>query len=222
MAGLSPNDERNAPAGKIAGCCPRRAHGRGKRSVRQQVGQSPIREDDWRLASADSIPSTLRGSLAARLDRLKVAKPLAQIVATLGRVFDGEVLSAVTGESQAVLGDQLAELLRDDFLQQHGMLAQAKYSFRHALIQDAAYDSLLKSERQALHRKIAEVLSGQFPAVVAATPEVVAQHYTAANLIEPAILHWEAAGKKKGCGALGERGGRQSFCECTGCAAAPP
>lgn len=153
--------------------------------------------DDLRLASAvDSIPSTLRGSLAARLDRLKVAKPLAQIAATLGRVFDGEVLSAVTGESQAVLHDQLAELLRDDFLQQHGMLANAKYSFRHALIQDAAYDSLLKSERQALHRKIAEVLSSQFPAVVAATPEVVAQHYTAGNLIEPAILHWEAAGKK--------------------------
>jgi predicted ATPase len=76
------------------------------------------------------------------------------------------------------------------------MLANAKYSFRHALIQDAAYDSLLKSERQALHRKIAEVLSSQFPAVVAATPEVIAQHYAAANLIEPAILHWEAAGKK--------------------------
>ena len=154
-------------------------------------------EGDLRLASAvDSIPSTLRGSLAARLDRLKVAKPLAQIAATLGSVFDGAVLSAVTGESQAVLRDQLDELLRDDFLQQHGMLANAKYSFRHALIQDAAYDSLLKSERQALHRKIAEVLSSQFPAVVAATPEVVAQHYTAANLIEPAILHWEAAGKK--------------------------
>jgi class 3 adenylate cyclase/predicted ATPase len=153
--------------------------------------------DDFRLASAvDSIPSTLRGSLAARLDRLKVAKPLAQIVATLGRIFDEEVLSAVTGESRAVLRDQLAELVREDFLQQHGLLAQAKYSFRHALIQDAAYDSLLKSERQALHRKIAEVLSSQFPAVVAATPEVVAQHYTAANLIEPAILHWEAAGKK--------------------------
>ena len=154
-------------------------------------------EGDLRLASAvDSIPSTLRGSLAARLDRLKVAKPLAQIAATLGSIFDGEVLSAVTGESQAVLRHQLDELLRDDFLQQHGMLANAKYSFRHALIQDAAYNSLLKSERQALHRKIAEVLSSQFPAVVAATPEVVAQHYAAANLIEPAILHWEAAGKK--------------------------
>ena len=153
--------------------------------------------DDLRLASAvDSIPSTLRGSLAARLDRLKVAKPLAQIVATLGRVFDEEVLSAVTGESRAVLRDQLAELVREDFLQQHGLLAQAKYSFRHALIQDAANDLLLKSERQALHRKIAEVLSSQFPAVVAATPEVVAQHYTAANLIEPAILHWEAAEKR--------------------------
>ena len=84
-------------------------------------------EGDLRLASAaDSIPSTLRGSLAARLDRLKVAKPLAQIAATFGRVFDGEVLSAVTGESQAALRDQLDELLRDDFLQQHGMLGQCQ------------------------------------------------------------------------------------------------
>lgn len=158
---------------------------------------STSHEGDLRLASAvDSIPSTLRGSLAARLDRLKVAKPLAQIAATLGSIFDGEVLSAVAGASQAALRDQLDELLRDDFLQQHGMLGNAKYSFRHALIQDAAYDSLLKSERQALHRKIAEVLASQFPAVVAATPEVVAQHYAAANLIEPAILHWQVAGKK--------------------------
>ena len=154
-------------------------------------------KDDLRFGSAvNTIPSTLRGSLVARLDRLKVAKPLAQVAATLGRVFDGEVLGAVTGESRAALRDQLAELLRDGFLQQHGILANAKYSFRHALIQDAAYDSLLKSERQALHRRIAEVLSSQFPAVVAATPEVLAQHYAAANLIEPAILHWEAAGKK--------------------------
>jgi predicted ATPase/class 3 adenylate cyclase len=149
-----------------------------------------------RASAIDSIPSTLRGSLAARLDRLKVAKPLAQVAATLGRVFDGEVLSAVTGESQAVLDEQLAELLHDGFLQQHGLLVNARYSFRHALIQDAAYDSLLKSERQALHRKIADVMSSQFPAMVAATPEVLAQHYAAANLIEPAITHWETAGKK--------------------------
>lgn len=147
-------------------------------------------------SAVDSIPSTLRGSLAARLDRLKIAKPLAQVAATLGRVFDGQVLSAVTGESPAVLREQLVELVRDDFLQQDGIPANARYSFRHALIQDAAYDSLLKSERQSLHCKIADVLASQFPATVAATPEVLAQHYAAANLIEPAVLHWEAAGKK--------------------------
>jgi predicted ATPase len=118
------------------------------------------------------------------------------VAATLGRIFDGDVLSAVTGESKVSLRDQLAELLRDGFLQQHGIQVNAKYSFRHALIQDAAYDSLLKSERQALHRRIADVLSSQFPSIVAATPEVLAQHYAAANLFEPAILHWEAAGRK--------------------------
>jgi class 3 adenylate cyclase/predicted ATPase len=148
------------------------------------------------VLAVDSIPSTLRGSLAARLDRLKISKSLAQIAATLGRVFDVEVLSALTGESQAALREPLAELLREGFLQQHGPPAAVKYSFRHALIQDAAYDSLLKSERQFLHRKIAEVLSSQFPAVIATTPEVLAHHYSAANLPEPALLHWEAAGKK--------------------------
>lgn len=154
-------------------------------------------DDSLQLMSAvESIPSTLRGSLSARLDRLKIAKPLAQVAATLGRVFSGEVLSAVTGESQAVLREKLTELLNDGFLQQYGVLTNVSYSFRHALIQDAAYDSLLKSERQSLHRKIADVLSSQFPTMVAATPEVLAQHYSAANLIEPALLHWEAAGKK--------------------------
>jgi class 3 adenylate cyclase/predicted ATPase len=146
--------------------------------------------------AVDSIPSTLRGSLAARLDRLKVSKSLAQIAATLGRVFDVEVLSALTGESQVALREPLAELLREGFLQQHGLPAAVNYSFRHALIQEAAYDSLLKSERQFLHRKIADVLSSQFPAVIATTPEVLAHHYSAANLPEPALLHWQAAGKK--------------------------
>jgi class 3 adenylate cyclase/predicted ATPase len=162
-----------------------------------ESADSASNDDRVRLASAvDSIPSTLRGSLVARLDRLRVAKPLAQVAATLGRVFDGDVLSAVTGQTRSVLREQLAELLREGFLKQHGIPADAKYSFRHALIQEAAYDSLLKSERHALHRRIADVLSNQFPAVVAATPEVLAQHYAAANLIEPAIIHWEAAGKK--------------------------
>ncbi|MHC2330986.1 class 3 adenylate cyclase/predicted ATPase [Bradyrhizobium sp. USDA 4454] len=147
-------------------------------------------------AVVDSIPSTLRGSLAARLDRLKVAKPLAQVAATLGRTFDSEVLGAVTGESQHSLREQLAELLHEGFIQQHGVPVHAKYSFRHALIQDAAYDSLLKSERRLMHRKIADVLATQFREIVAATPEVLAQHYAAANLAEAAISQWEAAGKK--------------------------
>lgn len=147
-------------------------------------------------SAVDSIPSTLRGSLVARLDRLKVAKPLAQVAATFGRIFDGEVLSAVTGESQYVLQEQLAELLHEGFIQQHGIPVQAKYSFRHALIQDAAYDSLLKSERRLMHRKIADVLATKFPDIVAATPEVLAEHYAAANLAEAAISQWEAAGKK--------------------------
>lgn len=147
-------------------------------------------------AAADSIPSTLRGSLVARLDRLKVARPLAQVAATLGRTFDSEVLGAVTGEGQHALREQITELLREGFIQQHGVPVHAKYSFRHALIQDAAYDSLLKSERRLMHRKIADVLSTQFPEIVAATPEVLAEHYAAGNLAEAAISQWEAAGKK--------------------------
>ncbi|MHC2466971.1 class 3 adenylate cyclase/predicted ATPase [Bradyrhizobium embrapense] len=162
------------------------------------AGTLSVTHGDPALLSAvvDSIPSTLRGSLVARLDRLKVAKPLAQVAATLGRTFDSEVLGAVTGESQDSLREQLGELLHEGFIQQHGVPVHAKYSFRHALIQDAAYDSLLKSERRLMHRKIADVLSTQFREIVAATPEVLAQHYAAANLAEAAISQWEAAGKK--------------------------
>ncbi|MET0969292.1 MAG: AAA family ATPase [Tardiphaga sp.] len=158
---------------------------------------SAIPGDSEQLETAvQSIPSTLRGSLAARLDRLKVAKPLAQVAATLGRVFDGEVLAAVTGASAPVLEEQIVELLREGFIQQHGVHIHPKYSFRHALIQDAAYDTLLKSERRQMHRRIADVLSTQFPEVVAATPEVVAEHYATADLIDAAVFHWEAAGRK--------------------------
>ena len=108
--------------------------------------------DDLRTCCPPSTASPLHCVVhwLPRLDRLKVAKPLAQIVATLGRVFDEEVLSAVTGESQGgTHAINLAQTAKD-FLQQHGLLAQAKYSFRHALIQDAADHLLLKSERQAV------------------------------------------------------------------------
>lgn len=161
------------------------------------AGASSADHDPVRLtALVDSIPSTLRGSLAARLDRLQIAKPLAQVAATLGLTFDSEVLAAVTGESQPALRAQLDELLRQGFIHQHGTQVQAKYSFKHALIQEAAYDSLLKSERRSMHRRIAEVISTQFADVVAATPEVLAEHYAAADLAEAAIAHWEAAGNK--------------------------
>lgn len=161
------------------------------------AGTAASSDDAARLSDVvESIPSTLRGSLAARLDRLKAAKPLAQVAATLGRTFDSDLLGAVTGESPRVLREQLAELLRQGFIQQHGVPVHATYSFRHALIQDAAYDSLLKSERRSMHRKIAEVLSTKFADSVAATPEILAQHYAAGDLAEAAIAHWEAAGKR--------------------------
>ena len=153
-------------------------------------------DDDQSARASESIPSTLRGSLAASLDRLEIARPLAQVAATLGRTFDGEILAAVTGESQHVLQMQLAELIQEGFIQRHGAYGHAEYSFRHALIQDAAYDSLLRSERREMHRKIADILATRFPEVASATPEILAAHYSSANLPDAAVIHWEAAGKK--------------------------
>jgi class 3 adenylate cyclase/predicted ATPase len=142
-----------------------------------------------------AIPPTLQQSLAARLDRLGEAREVAQIGAVLGRDFTYALLSAVGELDDPALQSALDRLAGADLLIAEGAGAQANYSFKHALIQDAAYDSLLKSRRQALHRRAAEILVGQHERP-AAEPEVIAHHFTEAGLDDLAIEWWGKAGEE--------------------------
>jgi predicted ATPase len=140
-----------------------------------------------------AIPPTLQQSLAARLDRLGPAREVAQIGAVLGRDFAYALLSDITDLDEPALQMSLDRLAEADLLFVEGAPPQANYRFKHALIQDAAYDSLLKSRRQALHRRAAEALRDD-PERAAAEPEVIAHHFAQAGLEDPAIEWWGRAG----------------------------
>jgi predicted ATPase len=142
-----------------------------------------------------AIPTTLHDSLMARLDRLAAVKGLAQLGATVGREFSYELLQAVSPWDENTLHRGLHQLVAAEFLYQQGLPPQATYRFKHALIQDAAYQSLLKSTRQQYHQRIAQVLEARFPEVCETQPELVAHHYTQAGLTEQAIAYWQQAGE---------------------------
>src|SRR5262249_30673374 len=137
-----------------------------------------------------AIPTTLHDSLMARLDHLAAMKGLAQLGATLGREFSYALLHAVAPWDEATLQQGLQQLVAAEFLYPRGLPPQATYRFKHALIQDAAYQSLLKSTRQQYHQRIAQVLEAHFPETAETQPELLAHHYTAAGLTEQAILYW--------------------------------
>jgi predicted ATPase len=143
-----------------------------------------------------AIPATLHDSLMARLDRLASVKGLAQLGATLGREFSYELLQAVSPWDEATLQQGLHQLVAAEFLYQQGLPPQATYRFKHALIQDAAYQSLLRSTRQRHHQRIARVLEAHFPEICETQPEIVAQHYTAAGCHEQAVPYWQRAGQQ--------------------------
>jgi class 3 adenylate cyclase/predicted ATPase len=143
-----------------------------------------------------AIPMTLHDSLMARLDRLAGVKGLAQLGATLGREFTYDLLQAVSPWDEGMLHRGLHQLVAAEFLYQQGLPPQATYRFKHALIQDAAYQSLLKSTRQQHHQRIAQVLESRFPDTVETQPELLAHHYTEAGLAEPAIGYWQRAGQQ--------------------------
>jgi class 3 adenylate cyclase/predicted ATPase len=142
-----------------------------------------------------AIPATLQDSLMARLDRLASVKAVAQLGAVMGRTFPYAWLQAVTLLDEAALQQALARLVDAELLYQHGVPPQATYLFKHALIQEAAYQSLLKSTRQQYHQQIAQVLETRFSAAVETHPELVAQHYTAAGCAEQAVPYWQRAGE---------------------------
>jgi len=141
-----------------------------------------------------TIPATLRDSLMARLDRVMPVKDIAQIGATIGREFSYELIAAVAPMAPAQLDDALARLTESGLAFRRGTAPEVTYTFKHALVQDAAYDSLLKSRRQPLHSKIARVIEERFPNIKNTEPEVLAHHLTAAGLTEAAVPLWHSAG----------------------------
>jgi class 3 adenylate cyclase/predicted ATPase len=143
-----------------------------------------------------AIPTTLQDSLMARLDRLATGKEVAQRGATFGREFSYELLQAISLNDERSLQQALTTLVEAEVLYQRGLPPQAHYVFKHALIQDAAYQSLLKSTRQQYHRQIARVLEERFPETVKTQPEVLAHHATEAGLIAQAIPYWQRAGQQ--------------------------
>ena len=143
-----------------------------------------------------AIPATLQDSLMARLDRLASVKEVAQIGACIGREFSFELLSAVSPLRDNELQDSLTQLANSELIFRRGTPPHATYTFKHALIQDTAYESLLKTRRQKLHRHIAEALKDGFPDVIETQPEILAQHLTAANLNAPAAEYWRKAGER--------------------------
>jgi hypothetical protein len=144
--------------------------------------------------SALAVPSSLHDSLVARLDRLQPIKRVAQAAACIGREFTYELLAAILPEPEAKLRDALDELAGAELIFRRGTASAASYTFKHALVRDAAYQLLLKGQREQFHRRIAEVLRERFTDTVTSQPELLALHYTEAGMVEPAIEFWRRAG----------------------------
>ena len=142
-----------------------------------------------------AIPATLQDSLMARLDRLASVKEVAQMAACIGREFSHELLAAVASLGENALGDALAQLLTAELIFRRGAPPKVGYSFKHALVQDVAHESLLKSRRQQIHARIAAVLEERFPTVAETEPEMLAQHLTEAGLAGRAVGYWLRAGR---------------------------
>jgi class 3 adenylate cyclase/tetratricopeptide (TPR) repeat protein len=142
-----------------------------------------------------AIPTSLQASLLARLDHLAPARDVAQIAAALGRQFSHKLISAVAPMPRKQLDDALAQLMCAELIFRRGTPPDAAYTFKHALVQDAAYGTLLRSRRQQLHARIAATLEDRFPDVVVTQPALLARHCTEAGLAEKAVAYWLKAGK---------------------------
>jgi len=160
--------------------------------LEQEADEAALEEALDRLA----IPATLQDSLAARLDALGPVKEVAQLAACLGREFSFELLLAVSPLKDDELAEILAKAVAAELFYQRGTPPEALFVFKHALIQEAAYQSLLKSTRQRHHRRIAETLEQRFPEVVETRPELVAHHYTEGGAVDPAVTWWHRAGQR--------------------------
>ena len=142
------------------------------------------------------IPTTLHDSLMARLDRLASVRLVAQIGAAIGREFPYALLHTVSRLAEDELQAALGRLVASELVFQRGTPPDAVYSFKHALVQDAAHSSLLRSSRQQFHARIAEALEAGFPEVMDTQPELLAQHYAEAGLVEKSVVFWGKAGRR--------------------------
>jgi predicted ATPase len=145
-------------------------------------------------SAALAVPASLHASLMARLDRLGSAKEMAQVGAAIGREFSHAVVAAVVRKSDSELNSALDRLIAAGLLFRQGVPPHASYLFKHALVQDAAYGTLLREPRRALHARIAEILESQFAEIAENQPELLARHCTEAGLIEKAANLWGKAG----------------------------
>ena len=146
--------------------------------------------------SSLAIPATLQESLMARLDRLPQVREIAQLGSVLGREFAYEMLSGLSTVGETTLQEGLGQLVDAELLYQRGRPPRARYTFKHALVQDAAYQSLLRRPREQYHRQVAELLESKFPEVALAQPELLARHYTEAGSAGEAVTYWQRAGEK--------------------------
>ena len=143
-----------------------------------------------------AIPTSLHGSLMARLDRLASVRHVAQIGAAFGRWFRYTSLRAVAGLPEGELQASLARLVASELVFQSGTPPDAVYTFKHALVQEAAYGSLLRKTRRQLHGQIAQALEAHFPELMGSQPELFARHYTEAGLVEKSVFYWSKAAQK--------------------------
>ena len=146
--------------------------------------------------SSETVPATIQASLTARLDRLGPAREVAQVGAVIGRSFTYELLGGVSKAAHGDIDAALIKLEEAGLAIRRGSPPHATYTFKHALVQDAAYESLLKSARRSLHARVAEVMEETSPGVAETQPELLAHHYTEAGLTERALDYWQRAGQR--------------------------
>ncbi|MFT5111080.1 MAG: class 3 adenylate cyclase/predicted ATPase [Parasphingorhabdus sp.] len=147
-------------------------------------------------ASSTDIPESLQASLTARLDRLGDVREILQIGAIIGRDFRHDLLATLLNWPEQKMLDTVEQMLASELVFQHGVAADITYTFKHALVQDAAYQSLLKRTRRKLHQQVAELIEHRFPEIIHTQPELLAHHYAEAGLLEKSANYWYKAGQR--------------------------
>ena len=164
-----------------------------------ESGLLAIADDHYELAGSlqpFAIPATLHDSLMARLDRPGLVREVAQIGAVIGREFGHDLLAAVAGIDAARLEDTLSQLIEAELVFRRGIPPEVTYVFKHALVQDAAYGGLLRTQRQELHARVARELETKSPELADTAPELLAHHLTAAGFADRAVTYWQRAGHR--------------------------